>query len=98
VLVSHDRDFINEVATRIVELHDGIATEYVGDYATSSTSAPSGSPRSSARHAPGRKVAQLERFIERFRYKKTKARQVQSRSNSSTGWSASRCAIRGSSR
>ena len=33
VLVSHDRDFINEVANRVVELHDGRATEYVGDYA-----------------------------------------------------------------
>ena len=33
VLVSHDRDFINDVANRVVELHDGVATEYVGDYA-----------------------------------------------------------------
>ena len=27
VLVSHDRDFINDVANRVVELHDGRATE-----------------------------------------------------------------------
>ena len=80
VLVSHDRDFINEVANRIVELHDGLATEYVGDYAdfVEQRDERIAFLQRQAR-VQGRKVAQLERFIERFRYKKTKARQVQSR-------------------
>jgi ATP-binding cassette, subfamily F, member 3 len=80
VLVSHDRDFINEVANRVVELHDGVATEYVGDYAdfVEQRDERIAYLQRQAR-AHGRKVAQLERFIERFRYKKTKARQVQSR-------------------
>src|SRR6188472_3864891 len=80
VLVSHDRDFINDVANRVVELHDGIATEYVGDYAdfVDQRAERIASLQRQAR-VQGRKVAQLERFIERFRYKKTKARQVQSR-------------------
>ncbi|HET9417185.1 MAG TPA: ATP-binding cassette domain-containing protein [Candidatus Limnocylindria bacterium] len=80
VLVSHDRDFINEVANRIVELHDGQATEYVGDYAdfVDQREERIAFLQRQAR-VQGRKVAQLERFIERFRYKKTKARQVQSR-------------------
>jgi ATP-binding cassette subfamily F protein 3 len=80
VLVSHDRDFINEVANRIVELHDGLATEYVGDYAdfVEQRDERIAYLQRQAR-VQGRKVAQLERFIERFRYKKTKARQVQSR-------------------
>ena len=80
VLVSHDRDFINEVANRIVELHDGLATEYVGDYAdfVDQRDERIAYLERQAR-VQGRKVAQLERFIERFRYKKTKARQVQSR-------------------
>jgi ATP-binding cassette, subfamily F, member 3 len=80
VLVSHDRDFINEVANRIVELHDGEATEYVGDYAdfVEQREERIAYLQRQAR-VQGRKVAQLERFIERFRYKKTKASQVQSR-------------------
>ncbi len=80
VLVSHDRDFINEVANRVVELHDGLATEYVGDYAdfVELREERIAFLQRQAR-VQGRKVAQLERFIERFRYKKTKARQVQSR-------------------
>ncbi len=80
VLVSHDRDFVNEVANRIVELHDGQATEYVGDYAdfVDQREERIAYLQRQAR-VQGRKVAQLERFIERFRYKKTKARQVQSR-------------------
>ncbi|HJP70411.1 MAG TPA: ABC-F family ATP-binding cassette domain-containing protein [Candidatus Limnocylindria bacterium] len=80
VLVSHDRDFINDVANRIVELHDGMATEYVGDYAdfVDQRDERIAFLQRQAR-VQGRKVAQLERFIERFRYKKTKARQVQSR-------------------
>ena len=80
VLVSHDRDFINEVANRIVELHDGLATEYVGDYAdfVDQRDERIAYLQRQAR-VQGRKIAQIERFIERFRYKKTKARQVQSR-------------------
>jgi ATP-binding cassette subfamily F protein 3 len=80
VLVSHDRDFVNDVANRIVELHDGQATEYVGDYAdfVDQREERIAYLQRQAR-VQGRKVAQLERFIERFRYKKTKARQVQSR-------------------
>jgi len=80
VLVSHDRDFINDVANRIVELHDGMATEYVGDYAdfVDQRDERIAFLQRQAR-VQGRKVAQLERFIERFRYKRTKARQVQSR-------------------
>jgi ATP-binding cassette subfamily F protein 3 len=80
VLVSHDRDFINEVANRVVELHDGMATEYVGDYAdfVDQRDERIAYLERQAR-VQGRKIAQIERFIERFRYKKTKARQVQSR-------------------
>ena len=80
VLVSHDRDFINEAANRIVELHDGMATEYIGDYAdfVDQRDERIAYLERQAR-VQGRKIAQLERFIERFRYKKTKARQVQSR-------------------
>jgi ATP-binding cassette subfamily F protein 3 len=32
VFVSHDRSFINALATRVVEVHSGELTEYLGDY------------------------------------------------------------------
>jgi ATP-binding cassette, subfamily F, member 3 len=80
VLVSHDRDFINSVANRIAELRAGTLTEYVGDYADFVEQRDERIAQlERAAAAQGRKVAQVERFIERFRYKKTKARQVQSR-------------------
>jgi ATP-binding cassette subfamily F protein 3 len=80
ILVSHDRDFINAVANRIAELHRHTLTEYVGDYAdfVEQRDTRLAELERQAR-VQGRKIAQTERFIERFRYKKTKARQVQSR-------------------
>jgi ATP-binding cassette subfamily F protein 3 len=80
LLVSHDRDFINAVVNRVAELNHGRMTEYAGDYADfveQRETRIAQLERQAA--AQGRKVAQVERFIERFRYKKTKARQVQSR-------------------
>ena len=80
VLVSHDRDFINEVANRVVELAHGRATEYVGDYAdfVEQREARIAQLEAAAR-GQARKIAHVESFIERFRYKASKARQVQSR-------------------
>ena len=80
VLVSHDRDFINEVANRVVELHDGRATEYVGDYAdfVEERTERMAQLEAAAKNQQ-RKIAHTEAFIERFRYKASKARQVQSR-------------------
>jgi ATP-binding cassette subfamily F protein 3 len=80
VLVSHDRDFINTIATRVVELAFSRATEYAGDYAAfvEQRTLRLEQQRAAARNQQ-RKIVQTERFIERFRYKATKARQVQSR-------------------
>ncbi len=80
VLVSHDRDFVNEVANRVVELHDGKATEYVGDYADFvEQRAERMAQLEAAAKNQARKIAHTQAFIDRFRYKATKARQVQSR-------------------
>jgi len=80
ILVSHDRDFINVVANRVGELSRHMLTEYVGDYAdfVEQRDTRLAELERQAR-AQGRKIAQSERFIERFRYKESKARQVQSR-------------------
>ncbi|MGH2782770.1 MAG: ABC-F family ATP-binding cassette domain-containing protein, partial [Thermoleophilaceae bacterium] len=80
VLVSHDRDFINEVANRVLELHDNRATEYVGDYAdfVEQRTERMAQLESAAKNQQ-RKIAHTQAFIDRFRYKASKARQVQSR-------------------
>jgi ATP-binding cassette, subfamily F, member 3 len=68
VLVSHDRDFINAVANRIAELRAGTLTEYVGDYADFVEQRDERIAQlERAAAAQGRKVAKVERFIERFR-------------------------------
>jgi ATP-binding cassette, subfamily F, member 3 len=80
VLVSHDRDFINEIANRVLELHEGRATEYVGDYADFvEQRAERMAQLDAAARNQARKVAHTQAFIDRFRYKASKARQVQSR-------------------
>ena len=80
LFVSHDRDFIDAVADRIIELASGAATAYEGGFAEFVVAREERLQRigaSAARQA--REVARVERFVERFRYKATKARQVQSR-------------------
>ncbi|HEX6140947.1 MAG TPA: ABC-F family ATP-binding cassette domain-containing protein, partial [Candidatus Limnocylindria bacterium] len=80
ILVSHDRDFINAVVNRVAELRAGTLTEYVGDYADFVEQREERIEQLQRQAtAQGRKVAQIERFIERFRYKQSKARSVQSR-------------------
>ena len=80
LFVSHDRDFIDAVADRIVELASGTTTAYDGGFAEFVVARTERLERIEAAAARQRReVARIERFVERFRYKATKARQVQSR-------------------
>jgi ATP-binding cassette, subfamily F, member 3 len=80
LFVSHDRDFIDAVAERILEVSNQTTTEYVGGFAEFVVQREERIRALEAAAAnQARKVAQVERFIERFRYKASKARQVQSR-------------------
>jgi ATP-binding cassette subfamily F protein 3 len=80
VAVSHDRYFLNRVVETVVELDDGTLTSFPGDYDAyvEARRGREAALEKAARHQ-SREIAQVERFIERFRYKNTKARQVQSR-------------------
>ncbi|MEO0494322.1 MAG: ABC-F family ATP-binding cassette domain-containing protein, partial [Actinomycetota bacterium] len=80
LFVSHDRDFIDAVADRVVELAEGTALEYVGGFAEFVVQREERLQRIEAAAArQAREIAKVEQFIDRFRYKATKARQVQSR-------------------
>jgi len=80
VIVSHDRTFLNRLASSIAEVHDGRVTLWPGNYdryRIDKEKARELAVKKAASEA--HRVADVERFIERFRYKATKARQVQSR-------------------
>jgi ATP-binding cassette, subfamily F, member 3 len=80
ILVSHDRDFINGMANKVVELAFGRLTEYVGNYEkfVEQRALRLEQQQAAARNQQ-KKIADTEQFIERFRYKASKAKQVQSR-------------------
>jgi len=80
ILVSHDQYFLDRMVTTIAELSMGQITEYAGNYSSYVKERQSRLEiQKSAYDNQQRKIKETERFIERFRYKNTKAKQVQSR-------------------
>ena len=80
VAVSHDRYFLNRVVSDIVELDRGGMASYRGGYDAFLEEREHRQERlEEAARAQEKEVARIERFVERFRYKASKARQVQSR-------------------
>jgi len=80
VIVSHDRDLLNVAVNRILHLEKGKLTLYTGGYDDFERLRRERLIIQSKMHA--RQQAQMrhmEAFVERFRYKATKARQAQSR-------------------
>jgi len=80
LLISHDRDFMNGFATRVVEIERESLVGYTGNYESFVAQREMRARQSIAEAANlKRRTDQLELFINRFRYKKTKASQVQSK-------------------
>ena len=80
VVISHDRRFLDNVATHILDVDYGTVTHYVGNYSQFDVQKVAVRDRKEAEIARQHKIiADKLAFIERFRYKATKARQAQSR-------------------
>src|SRR5262249_58972260 len=80
VVVSHDRYFLNRMVTSIAEMAEGSVTLYHGDYDHYLVEREARHALQEARQRnQAKRVAEIERFIDRFRYQATKERQVQSR-------------------
>jgi ATP-binding cassette subfamily F protein 3 len=80
VLVAHDRWFLEAVGTAVLELEAGRSRFFAGSWhAWRKEQAARELALGRAVAAQRAEIARMERFIERFRYKATKARQAQSR-------------------
>ena len=80
VLVSHDRYFLDSVVTSIAEVGMKTLATYPGTYSAFVVERDQRLTRlREAKRRQDEEVARMTIFIERFRYKATKARQVQSR-------------------
>ena len=80
IVISHDRYFMDKLMTQIAELAHQILTIYQGNfsYYLKEKEKRHGLLQKEAKNQQ-EKIAKTEVFIERFRYKNTKATQVQSR-------------------
>jgi ATP-binding cassette subfamily F protein 3 len=80
IIISHDRAFLDRNVTKIWELEKGKIHEYYGNYSLYEIEKKNRMELQTARYVnQQKKIKEVERFIERFRAKNTKASQVQSR-------------------
>lgn len=79
-IISHDRHILNRLCDKIIHVEDAQLKLYNGNYDTyerTRAAAIEGARLAAAKHE--RVVAHLQSFVDRFRYKATKAKQAQSR-------------------
>ena len=80
VIVSHDRFFLDKLTTKTFEIGFKRIDEYKGNYSFYESAKVERYEQSMAKYKNDlKKIQHLESFVERFRYKATKARQAQSR-------------------
>jgi ATP-binding cassette, subfamily F, member 3 len=80
ILVAHDRWFLEAVTTAVLQLENGRSVFFPGEWHVwrrEQAARAQHAARTAERQAE--EIARLERFVERFRYKASKARQAQSK-------------------
>ena len=80
VVVSHDRAFMDNMVDRVAEVDNGQVNLYKGNYSAYLRTREERLERLRAEAAKqAEEIAHMEAFIEKFRYKATKSKQVQDR-------------------
>ena len=80
LLIAHDRDFLDQVCNRIVNIEQGKVDVYRGNYSDFEEARAAKLAQNQAMYVrQQREVAHIESFINRFKAKASKARQAQSR-------------------
>ena len=80
LMISHDRDFIDATCERILQLEQQQLQAYKGNYSDfEQQRAERLSNQQASFEKQQRRIAEIDDFVRRFRYKATKARQAQSR-------------------
>ncbi len=80
LLISHDREFLNQIVQHIVELEGGRVTRYTGNHEKYLVQREANeAQRLAAYENQQKEIARLMGFVERFRAKNTKATQAQSK-------------------
>ena len=80
VIVAHDRWFLEATTTAVLELEEGRSTFFAGPWhAWRREKAERAAHAAKTADRIAADIERLERFVERFRYKKSKARQAQAK-------------------
>ncbi len=80
VVISHDRDFLDGVCTRILHIEHQAITAYTGNYSEFEARRAEQLAQQQAMYERQQKdIKHLQSFVDRFRYKASKAKQAQSR-------------------
>ena len=80
LVIAHDREFLDAIADHTVHLESGRATTYRGNYSSFERQRGENLANQVAlARRQERKAAEIMKFVDRFRAKSSKARQVQSR-------------------
>ncbi|QIM65613.1 ABC transporter ATP-binding protein [Frederiksenia canicola] len=80
LLISHDRDFLDPIIDRVLHIEQYKLNDYTGNYSSFEIQrATKLAQQQSAYQQQQQKITHLQRFIDRFKAKASKAKQAQSR-------------------
>lgn len=80
VIISHDREFLDRLCTKIVETERGVSNTYLGNYSSYlAQKAENRAAQESAYERQQKEIAKQQEFVERFRASATRSTQAKSR-------------------
>ncbi len=80
LVISHDRDFLDQVCTRIAHIENAQINLYTGNYSQFEALRAEQLAQQQAMYSRQQKeIKHIQSYVDRFRYKASKARQAQSR-------------------